>query len=109
MRSLKNSSPSACRRNRYISSATIKSGRGSRRQRLRGRVLAFGLLFASLSPGYGRWEKYDVAPAFPKLTFNLPVFVTSPLDGSNRLFVVEQDGRVVWFPNDSTAEKYHVS
>jgi glucose/arabinose dehydrogenase len=41
--------------------------------------------------------------AFPNLTFNNPVLVTSPPDGTNRIFVVQQGGIVRIFPNDSAA------
>lgn len=37
--------------------------------------------------------------AFADLTFERPVFVTAPGDGSDRLFVIEQPGRVLWFDN----------
>lgn len=43
--------------------------------------------------------KYAVAPAFPNLTFTLPVELTSPDDGSDRIFVVEQKGVIRVFPN----------
>ena len=38
--------------------------------------------------------------AFPNLGFNRPVFLTAPSDGTNRIFVVEQDGRIYVFAND---------
>ena len=40
--------------------------------------------------------------AFPRLTFTQPVFLTHPTDGSNRIFVVQQNGLIKVFPNDST-------
>ncbi|MCE9591175.1 MAG: PQQ-dependent sugar dehydrogenase [Planctomycetes bacterium] len=40
-----------------------------------------------------------VEPAFPNLRFANPLYVTHPRDGSDRLFVVEQAGRVKWFGN----------
>lgn len=39
--------------------------------------------------------------AFPYLDFNFPVEIQSSNDGSNRLFVVEQPGRIKVFPNKS--------
>ena len=39
--------------------------------------------------------------SFPNLTFNFPVEIQSSNDGSNRLFVVEQPGRIKVFPNKS--------
>ena len=47
-------------------------------------------------------------PAFPSLTFERPVQITHAGDGSDRLFVVEQPGRVLVFPNSSEAEKAEV-
>jgi len=40
--------------------------------------------------------------AFPNLGFSRPVKITHAGDGSDRLFVAEQDGRVRVFPNDPT-------
>lgn len=42
-----------------------------------------------------------LAPAFPKLTFQRPVFFTHAGDGTNRVFVVEQPGRILVFDNRS--------
>ena len=53
----------------------------------------------------GTW---GVEPAFPNLKFERPVDLTHAGDGSNRLFVVEQDGRVMVFPNDPEAESAKV-
>jgi uncharacterized repeat protein (TIGR03806 family) len=36
---------------------------------------------------------------FPALSFQRPVFLTSPKDGTKRLFVVEQFGKIYVFPN----------
>lgn len=44
-----------------------------------------------------------VEPAFPNLAFERPVLVTHAGDGSNRLFVLEQAGRIFVFPNDDSA------
>jgi len=40
---------------------------------------------------------YQITPAFPALTFDRPVDLRSAGDGSGRLFVVEQPGRIVAF------------
>ncbi|MCC6848891.1 MAG: PQQ-dependent sugar dehydrogenase [Deltaproteobacteria bacterium] len=42
----------------------------------------------------------EVARAFAGLTFNAPVQITYAPDGSDRLFVVEQTGRIKVFAND---------
>lgn len=43
--------------------------------------------------------------AFENLTFERPIVVTHAGDGSNRLFVAEQDGIIKVFPNDQAAEE----
>ncbi len=43
--------------------------------------------------------------AFPDLSFERPVCIVAPPDGSKRLFVVEQDGRVSWFRPDPAPKK----
>lgn len=45
---------------------------------------------------------YEVEAAFPNLMFVHPVDLQNAGDGSNRLFVVEQAGRILVFPNSST-------
>jgi glucose/arabinose dehydrogenase len=40
--------------------------------------------------------------AFPGVTFSSPVLITTPPDGTNRIFVVQQAGTIRILPNDST-------
>lgn len=47
-------------------------------------------------------EAYKTIKAFPQLTFTRPVDLQQPDDGSNRLFVVEQEGIISVFENDSS-------
>lgn len=47
----------------------------------------------------------EVKVAFPNLTFTRPVDLTYPDDDTNRLFVVEQQGRIYSFENDSKASE----
>ncbi len=42
--------------------------------------------------------------AFPNLTFSSPLFITHAGDGTDRLFVVEQAGRILVFPNDPSVQ-----
>ena len=58
------------------------------------------LLFTSIS--FINAE-YTAVNAFPNLTFNDPVGIYTANDGSNRLFVVEQEGRVKVFDNNPSA------
>ena len=45
--------------------------------------------------------RYDLSPAFPALEFDMPVELTSPLDNSHRVFVVEQKGKIMSFLNQA--------
>lgn len=49
-----------------------------------------------------------VERAFPHLTFTRPLEFTHAGDGSNRVFVVEQDGRIRVFPNRSDVKEAKV-
>src|SRR3989304_337728 len=44
-------------------------------------------------------SEYSVTVAFPNLTFSSPVGIVSPGDGTNRLFVIEQQGTIRVFEN----------
>ena len=43
--------------------------------------------------------QYEIVRAFPNLRFNKPLYVGAPPDGTDRLFVLQQDGVVSWFEN----------
>lgn len=47
-------------------------------------------------------SKYTLTEAFPALRFDKPVELTSPTDGTNRIFVVSQTGKIHVFPNAAT-------
>jgi len=51
---------------------------------------------------------YILFPAFPTLEFDMPVELTSPLDNSNRVFVVEQKGKILSFPNKADVKSTSV-
>jgi len=42
---------------------------------------------------------YKLSPAFPSIVFDMPVELTSPNDQTDRIFVVEQKGRIMGFSN----------
>lgn len=50
-------------------------------------------------------SSYTVEPAFANLSFNNPLDLQHPGDGSNRLFVVEQGGVIKVFNNDAFASE----
>jgi glucose/arabinose dehydrogenase len=47
--------------------------------------------------------QYTLQNAFPNLSFTSPVFLTHAYDGTNRIFVIEQEGIIRVFPNSSNA------
>ena len=47
--------------------------------------------------------QYTLQNAFPNLTFSNPIFLTHAGDGTDRIFVVEQAGRIKVFPNSPNA------
>jgi glucose/arabinose dehydrogenase len=52
--------------------------------------------------GYTQNPNITLTDAFPNLSFNKALNFTTAGDGSNRNFVVQQDGKIIVFPNDST-------
>ncbi len=48
---------------------------------------------------------YTLTEAFPNLTFDSPVELTSPEDNTNRIFVVEQKGVIRVFQNSASARQ----
>src|SRR5262245_61731528 len=64
---------------------------------------AFGFPLDSPAP-----TSLAVTPAYPHLLFARPVFATHCGDGSDRVFVVEQSGRILVFSNDSAAASARV-
>ena len=60
----------------------------------------------SQDPDYsdGDLPSVRLSRSFPKLAFTRPLFITHAGDDSNRLFVVEQRGRILVFNNKSDVE-----
>lgn len=78
--------------------------------RISARILSSLILILALSAcGAGADETetlpYRSVEAFPNLEFERPVYVAAPPDETNRLFVVEQKGRVLWFENNPAVEQ----
>ena len=46
----------------------------------------------------------DVEPAFPNLSLDRMVYLTHAGDGTDRLFVLLQPGRIMLFPNDQSVQ-----
>jgi glucose/arabinose dehydrogenase len=51
-------------------------------------------------------QPVQLVSAFPNLRFTKPLFVTHPSDGTDRVFVVQQDGLIRVFANDSAVSSY---
>ena len=49
-----------------------------------------------------QFPSLETERAFPSLSFSAPVQLTYAPDGTDRIFVVEQSGRIIVFPNGST-------
>lgn len=60
-------------------------------------LLTFAL--ALCSPDFVH-AQYKLVEAFPNVSFDKPVLLTFSPDQTNRVFVVEQDGRILVFPNN---------
>ncbi len=56
-------------------------------------------ILAAAVPSYGQ---IMLENAYPLLTFDSPVFYTYANDGSNRVYVVQQTGKIIVFQRDST-------
>ena len=54
------------------------------------------------------WSEYNVENAFPYLSFNDPVGIYHSGDNTNRIFVLEQGGRIKVFNNDASVENFDI-
>jgi hypothetical protein len=75
-----------------------------------GAVIALFILWPAFSACKGGTNDNPAGPlelesAFPALTFVRPLALESPPDGTHRLFVEEQAGRIFVFPNDKNVKK----
>jgi glucose/arabinose dehydrogenase len=66
------------------------------------RNLLFMISFICIS-GTGIYAQFTLQNAFPNLSFSDPVFLTHADDNTNRIFVVEQAGKIKVFPNSQSA------
>ncbi|SDN02252.1 PQQ-dependent sugar dehydrogenase [Kriegella aquimaris] len=60
-----------------------------------------GLLYFVLIPFLRAQDPVTYEQAFPNLTFEFPLEIQNANDGSNRLFVVEQSGKIKVFDNNN--------
>ena len=59
-------------------------------------ILSFSVLLSN----------YEIELAFPNLTFEDPIGIYDPEDGTNRLFVIEQPGKIKIFDNSPSVSSY---
>lgn len=73
-------------------------------------ILLVGLTSACHAQTDSRSD-YETVVAFPNLKFERPIHLVTPPDETNRLFVIEQEGRVSWFENrpDISEQEIHVA
>jgi glucose/arabinose dehydrogenase len=61
------------------------------------------IIIAIFIAGTNIKAQFSLQNAFQNLTFSNPVFLTHADDGTNRIFVIEQEGIIKVFPNSSNA------
>lgn len=66
---------------------------------MRRNTIVLFLLLISLKPSFAQGIR--LVNAFPRLTFTKPVYLTHSGDGTNRIYVVQQNGLIRVFSNDS--------
>jgi len=66
------------------------------------------LLLLGFNCGVAQNPDIQLLQAFPNLTFTSPIFLTHSNDGTNRIFVVQQNGLIKVFPNDSNVTSANV-
>jgi glucose/arabinose dehydrogenase len=71
---------------------------------IRGSLLVLLLIVACTAYA----QPVQLLNAFPNLTFTKPLALTHSGDGTNRIFVAQQTGQILVFPNDSTTAAANV-
>jgi glucose/arabinose dehydrogenase len=86
---------------RFPRSGGQSSGKGAHRcirERIAGVIILLTVGWVSTACG----QTVQLVNAFPSLSFRQPVFLTHSGDGTDRMFVVQQNGLIKVFSNDST-------
>ena len=61
------------------------------------------ILLSLFNFAFAQNPNVTLVDAFPNLSFNKALHLTHSGDATNRIFVVQQDGKIITFPNDSNA------
>ena len=64
------------------------------------KITILGLIYLILMPYLSAQDAVTYEQAFPSLSFEFPLEIQNAGDGSNRLFVVEQSGKIKVFQNE---------
>jgi glucose/arabinose dehydrogenase len=65
-------------------------------------LLSALLLILALAGVKNSYAQVEFVNAYPNRSFSQPIFLTHAGDATNRVFVAQQNGLIVVFPNDST-------
>lgn len=73
------------------------------------KLFIFVIFYFALSSGLNAQNpNLTLTDAFPNLSFPYPVHLTHSNDGTNRIFLVQQNGIIKVFQNDSTVQSFAV-
>ncbi len=73
------------------------------------KLFILGIIYFAISSGLNAQNpNLSLTDAFPNLSFPYPVHLTHSNDGTNRLFLVQQNGIIKVFQNDSTVQSLAV-
>lgn len=71
-------------------------------------IILISILFYTFQSNSQNRTSFLIEDAFSNLKFSYPVDIQSSKDGTNRLFVVEQEGRIIVFQNDKNVKSKKV-
>jgi len=71
-------------------------------------IFLISLLGNGMRPSSQITNSHELSLAFPSLQFEMPVELLSPNDNTDRIFVVEQKGKILTFRNSSTTKNVSV-
>ena len=63
------------------------------------------LVLATSARAAEGFPKVDVKPAYPNLTFDRPLWLCESPDGTGRMFLIEQAGRILLLPKDRNGKE----
>lgn len=70
--------------------------------------IIFLIIFLGCKGNFAQNPNIQLIQAFPNVTFTSPIFLTHSNDGTNRIFVVQQNGIIKVFPNDTNVTSANV-